>query len=103
MSKKEEKGFDLMKHVLVPKHIIVSEREKEEVIRKYGPLKYFPKISIRDPVIRQIGAKPGDLIRIERPDSIIPYYRVVEGVPLVVPRAIKGDKKEEFLDSEVEG
>ncbi|GEM_PF-3015520 len=103
MSKKEERRFDLMKHKLVPKHVIVSEKEKEEVIRKYGPLKYFPKISAKDPIVQEIGAKPGDLIRIERPDSIVPFYRVVEGIPLVVPRAAKEKIREEFSDIEVEG
>ena len=103
MSKKEERRFDLMKHKLVPKHIIVSEKEKEEVIRKYGPLKYFPKISAKDPIVQEIGAKPGDLIRIERPGSIVPFYRVVEGAPMVIPRAAKEEIKEEIPDVEVEG
>ncbi len=103
MSKGEEGHFDLMKHVLVPKHVIASEKEKEEVIRKYGPLKYFPKISVKDPVVKQLGAKPGDLIRIERPDSVVPYYRVVVGVPLKVPRAVEEEMKEELPDVEEEG
>ncbi|HIE22633.1 MAG TPA: DNA-directed RNA polymerase subunit H [Candidatus Korarchaeota archaeon] len=103
MSKKEERSFDLMKHKLVPKHVIASEKEREEVIKKYGPLKYFPKISAKDPIVKEIGAKPGDLIRIERPDSIVPFYRVVEGIPLVVPRTAKEGVEEEFSDVEVEG
>ena len=75
----ELKEFDVTKHVLVPKHEIVSEEEKQELIRKYGDLKYFPKISVKDPVIRRLGAKPGDVVKIMRPGARVPHYRVVTG------------------------
>ena len=74
--------IDLFNHALVPKHIVLSEKEKEEVIKRYGikKLNQFPKILKSDPVVRMIGAKTGDLIKIIRKndsgkESI--YYRVV--------------------------
>jgi len=73
----EPGGFDLMSHVLVPRHEIVPSDEREELIRKYGPLKLFPKILTTDPVVRQLGAKPGDVIKITRPGAKVPAYRVV--------------------------
>jgi len=73
---------ELTRHVLVPKHILLSEQEKEEVIKKYGikKLNQFPKILKTDPIIKMLGAKDGDLIKIIRnensgKESI--YYRVV--------------------------
>ena len=74
--------MDLTKHILVPKHILFSEKEKEEVIKKYGiyKLNQFPKILKTDPIIQILGAKEGDLIKIIRRDSSGKesiYYRVV--------------------------
>jgi DNA-directed RNA polymerase subunit H len=73
--------FDVLKHELVPKHEILSEEEKKELLKKYGiSLKQLPRILLSDPVIKSLGAKVGDVIRITRKsetagESI--YYRVV--------------------------
>ena len=74
--------IEVTKHILVPKHILLSEQEKEEVIKKYGikKLNQFPKIFKSDPIIKMLGAKEGDLIKIIRnensgKESI--YYRIV--------------------------
>lgn len=73
--------IDILKHRLVPKHEILSEREKEELLAKYGiGLRHLPRIYSTDPVIKAIGAKMGDIIMITREDSRIgkmPYHRVV--------------------------
>jgi DNA-directed RNA polymerase subunit H len=73
---------NILEHELVPKHIVLSEKEKENVMRMYGikKLSQFPKILRSDPVIKTLKAKPGDLIKIIRKsdtagESI--YYRVV--------------------------
>ncbi|MCD6226274.1 MAG: DNA-directed RNA polymerase subunit H [Candidatus Aenigmarchaeota archaeon] len=73
----KEKHIDILHHNLVPKHIILSEQEKQEVINKYQikKLSQFPRILKSDPIVKLIGAKPGDLIKIERENS--DYYRVV--------------------------
>ena len=59
--------LDIQKHDLVPKHEILSEKEKEEFIEN---LEYdeenLPKILLKDPVVKEIGAKEGDILRITR-------------------------------------
>lgn len=74
--------IDLFRHELVPKHIVLSEKEKKDVIKRYGirRLNQFPKIMKSDPVVQMIDAKVGNLIKIIRKndsgkESI--YYRVV--------------------------
>ncbi|MDI6806269.1 MAG: DNA-directed RNA polymerase subunit H [Candidatus Aenigmarchaeota archaeon] len=68
-------------HVLVPKHIILNEEEKEEVMKRYRvTLKQLPRILANDPIVKLLGAKPGDVIKIIRKSSIVGesiYYRVV--------------------------
>ena len=76
-----EKEFDILKHELVPEHIIMNENEKKEL---FGKLKIternLPKILTNDAVVKAIGAKEGDVLKIIRKsptaeESI--YYRVV--------------------------
>ena len=74
--------IDIFKHGLVPKHIILSEKDKKDVIKKYGikKMNQFPKILKSDPVVRMIDAKTGDLIKIIRKNDTAKesiYYRVV--------------------------
>lgn len=75
-----KKEIDVSKHELVPKHEIVSEKEKEELIKKYGSLKNFPRIYSSDPQVKLLNAKPGDVIKIIRRNEVTGesvYYRVV--------------------------
>lgn len=67
--------YDPTEHFMVPKHEIVDEKEKEMLVRRYGPLDRFPKILLTDPIVEKLGAKEGDLIRIYREEGI--YYRYV--------------------------
>ena len=75
------KEFDIMKHVLVPKHEILSKEEKKALLEKLNiSEKQLPKIFESDPVIKVLNAKPGDVIKITRKspsagESI--YYRIV--------------------------
>lgn len=75
------KAIDVSKHRLVPKHILLNEKEKEEVLKKYGnDLKKFPRILQDDPAIASLNAKPGDIIKIIRECPYTGkniYYRVV--------------------------
>jgi DNA-directed RNA polymerase subunit H len=70
----------VLEHVFVPKHRLLSEDEKAKIIEKYGSPDLFPKILKKDPAIRHLGAKAGDIIEIER-ESLTAgkslYYRVV--------------------------
>ncbi len=71
-------------HILVAKHEILPVEARQKVLQKYNanPEK-FPYILASDPVIKEIGAKPGDVIKILRPSETAGesvYYRlVVEG------------------------
>lgn len=54
-------------HKLVPKHEILQEDEKKEILAKFNATEeQFPFLFSTDPVVREIGAKPGDMIRISR-------------------------------------
>jgi DNA-directed RNA polymerase subunit H len=60
-------SFNLFEHELVPKHEILPKEEKAELLRKYRIKPYqMPHIKMADPVIRLIGAKRGDIIKITR-------------------------------------
>lgn len=73
--------MDILSHALVPKHELLSEKDKHEVLSKYGiPADKLPKMLASDPVVQVIQAKPGDVVRILRKsetggESI--YYRFV--------------------------
>ncbi|MBU5682500.1 MAG: DNA-directed RNA polymerase subunit H [Candidatus Aenigmatarchaeota archaeon] len=76
----ENKKSIVLNHFLSPKYSILSENEKEELLRKYNvKLSQLPKIFVDDPVVKTLGAKVGDIIKIERNILGIRsiYYRVV--------------------------
>lgn len=73
--------FRLQDHMLVPKHEVLSEKESEELLRILGISKeQLPKIKADDPIVKEIGAKPGDIVKITRKsltagESV--FYRLV--------------------------
>jgi DNA-directed RNA polymerase subunit H (RpoH/RPB5) len=75
------KKIDIEKHELVPKHIILNEQEKEEVLKSYGiSLRQLPRILVSDPVIKLLNGKLGDVVKIIRKSPTAGetvYYRVV--------------------------
>ena len=74
-------SFDLFEHELVPTHIIASEEEIQLVLDHYGIEKnQLPRIFRDDPAVRVLGARPGQVIRIERDSPTAGksfYYRLV--------------------------
>lgn len=59
--------LDIAKHVLIPKHSKLSEKEKKDLFEKYNiSTKELPKIMSDDPAIAHLDAKPGDIIKIIR-------------------------------------
>ncbi len=84
LSDKSKPNFDVLKHVYVPKHEILPKKEADEILIRYNTKHgQLPFIFLSDPALRELGAKPGDIIRITRKsptagESV--YYRyVVEG------------------------
>lgn len=59
--------FKAAEHCLVPKHVKLSEKEVEELSKKFGitPMQ-LPKIQLTDPTLAGLGAKEGDVIKIVR-------------------------------------
>lgn len=59
--------FDIFSHELVPDHKFATKDEIEKLQRKFGiKLSQLPKISEYDPVVRTLGARVGDVLRITR-------------------------------------
>ncbi len=71
----------LQDHILVPKHELLSEEEAKELLKILGIKKEdLPKMKADDPIAKEIGAKPGDIVRIIREDKLFGksvYYRLV--------------------------
>lgn len=74
--------FNITKNYLVPKHVLLSEKEKQEVYKKYNTNSndVFQKICKNDPVAQYYAMKKDDMCKIIRssPSSgICVSYRVV--------------------------
>ena len=75
--------IDIQDHMLVPKHEIMTE---EEISEEFSEVDYnfkdLPKIKSEDPVVKAIGAEPGNVLRITRESQtagVFITYRIVEG------------------------
>lgn len=74
-------------HVFVPKHIMLTQEEQDQIRKEYG----FKRIEIgiikeSDPIARYYNLKPGQIIRIERPSvnsGITVYFRQCVAAPLM--------------------
>jgi DNA-directed RNA polymerase subunit H (RpoH/RPB5) len=67
--------FDLFVANLVYPHVRVSEEEKRRVAELHSITeKQWPEISRFDAAATAIGLRPGELVRIDRPDGV--YYRM---------------------------
>ncbi len=84
----------LQDHILVPKHEILSDEEKEELLKILGIRpEQLPKIRVDDPIAKEIGAKVGDIIRIIRESptaGVNVAYRYV-----VPPITVRVEEREE--------
>ena len=71
----------ILEHELVPMHEILSKEDAALVLEKYGiGSEQLPKILDSDPVVKAIGAKRGNILKITRKsptagESV--YYRLV--------------------------
>lgn len=74
----EEISNNVTKHVLVPKHELLTKDETMTLLKKYRSVKtQLPRILKSDPVIRYYGWNKGDIVRIIRKSGEITYRCIV--------------------------
>jgi len=77
------KSLNVLKHEMVPEHLIMSDEEVQELLTRYSiELKQLPKILVTDPACKEIGAKKDDVIKIRRrsltADEAVSYRLVID-------------------------
>ena len=76
-----EENFEVQKHVLVPKHTLLTEAQKEKLLKELNiQLNQLPVILKKDAAIADLETKENDVIKIERihsPAGESVYYRRV--------------------------
>ena len=74
--------IDILKHNLVPKHEVMSSSEIKKSFKDLDyDIKNLPKIKKNDPVVKNIDAKEGDILKITRQSQTAGTfitYRIVE-------------------------
>ncbi len=79
----KKKQIDVLLHVYVPQHILLTKKETQGLMDKYQiTVIDLPQIFEKDPIAIAIGAKEGDVIKIIRDSKTtvksIDYYRYVK-------------------------
>lgn len=73
---------DILKHQLVPEHVILSEEEAKKVLEDMKVhAEQLPRIRSDDPVVKAIGAREGDILKIVRESPTagkFVTYRIVQ-------------------------
>ncbi len=80
----EVPSFKVSTHFLIPKHELLTKEEASQVLARFNSSpSQFPYIQATDAIVKEIGARPGDLVRVTRSSETAgssTYYRyVVEG------------------------
>ena len=73
--------YNILEHTYVPKHVILSETEVNDMKKRYNIIHdtELPEISRYDPVAQAIGMRPGEICKIIRPSKTAitsEYYRL---------------------------
>ena len=80
---KPKESIDIFEHILVPKHVLLSQEEIINLLKKFNiTINQLPKISIKDPAVKTLDAKTGDVVKILRKSEtagISEFYRLVIG------------------------
>lgn len=73
--------FDITKHRMAMPHRILKEDERTALFKRYNinkPDEQLPWIDSQDPMVKWIGARPGDVVEVLRHSDVAaaqPYYR----------------------------
>lgn len=77
----EKQAFDVFESELVPKHELLTKEEKVEFLKKNNlSVKQLPRIKSEDPVVKVLGGKKGDVVKVIRASPVAGeyyYYRIV--------------------------
>jgi DNA-directed RNA polymerase subunit H len=73
----EEPKKSFLEHEMIPKHMLLTEDEKKELLQKYNiQPEWLPLVKASDPVVRAIDGKPGDIVKILRKSATAGEYAI---------------------------
>jgi len=71
----EELLVNITHHQLVPKHSVLQDSEKAELLKRYRAKEsQLPKIQVEDPVAKYFGVRKGQVMKIVRPSETAGRY-----------------------------